>query len=253
MIHWAFKGKPQLGFDALLDSYPGREFDSPTRSTLPLLQYWRTPEPRLAELNAVLDLPLSDPILLDFEHKVHPPRGRGKASHTDVMLTSPNLAAAIEAKWTEPRYEVVKTWLGDSPNCNDVLQGWLGLLERFGAGPLRPDHVLELPYQMIHRAASACSVESASNPWLLYLVFDPNPSMRSEYLTDLHGLRDALGPQSSLGIMLIECAIEKTSVHASLQARWNAGERTLNAPVLDALRSDELFNVRLEHAQCLTG
>ena len=253
MIEWAFKGKPQPGFDALLDCYLGTEFDSPTRSTIPLLQYWRTPEPRLAKLRAALHLPLPDPVLLDFEHKVYPRRGRGRASHTDVMLTSPSLAVAIEAKWTEPRYEVVETWLGDSPNRRDVLQAWFDLLERCGAGPLRPGHVLELPYQMIHRAASACSAESASNPWLLYFVFDPHPSTRSEYLTDLRGLRDALGSRSSLGIMLVECAIEKTPVHARLQARWDAGERALHAPVLDALRSGELINVRLEHAHCLTG
>ena len=243
-VEWAYKGHGVTGFDALLDSYPAKEFDSPTRSTIPLLEYWRVPEQRIRELTNALSLPLPRGVRLDFEHRVYPQRGKGKASHTDLMVITPEFAIAIEAKWTEPRYENVGSWRGGSRNRRKVLRGWLDLLERRGAGPILKRDVRELPYQMVHRAASACHVEGVSNRWLVYLVFEATSDSQSEYLTDLNGLREALGPESSLGIAYAECQIEPSPSLTGIRHRWDAGERHLHVPVLRDLKSGRFMRVR---------
>ena len=252
-VEWAYKGHGVTGFDALLDCYPAKEFDSPTRSTIPLLEYWRSPEQRTRELTYALSLPFPQGVRLDFEHRVYPQGGKGKASHTDLMVISPGFAIAIEAKWTEPRCETVGSWRGDLTNRRKVLRGWLDLLERRGAGPILKRDVRDLPYQMVHRAASACHVENVSNRWLVYLVFETTATKRFEYLTDLGGLRDALGPDSSLGIALAECQIDPSPSLTRLRQRWEAGERHLHVSLLRHLSSGGLLRVGPGPVHCLAA
>lgn len=251
-VEWAHNGHRLAGFDALLDRYPTTEFDSPTRSTIPLMEYSRSPTQRIRELTDALNLPAPQGVRLDFEHQVHPPRGKGTASHTDLMVISPELSVAIEAKWEESRYKTVGSWLGDSKDRRTVLRGWFDLLERCGAGPIRQRDVRHLPYQMIHRAASACNVNDAANRWLVYLVFDATTTKRREYLTYLDGLREALGPESSLGIALVEYRVAPAPSLADLQQRWDIGERRLHEPVLQRLRQGALLQVQLKRVHRLT-
>ena len=252
-IESAFKGNELAGHDALLDRYPDKEFNSPTRSTIPLLEYWRSPKQRMLELTAALGLPVPPRVQLNFEHTVRSPRGRGKASCTDLMAISPELAIAIEAKWTERRCKVVGDWLGDSTNRAVVLRGWCDLLEQRGANPILEEKLRGLPYQMVHRAASACHQRNASSCWLVYLVFEITAKKRSEYLADLVQLRDVLGSGSSLRIALAECSIEQSPFLIEFRRRWAAGERHFHVPVLQRLKSGGLLHAQLEKVHRLTA
>ena len=149
-----------------------------------------------------------------------------------MAISLPELAIAIEAKWTEPRYQIVGKWLRDSANRKEVLRGWCELLEQRGANPILEGDLRGLPYQMVHRAASACHVKDASSCWLVYLVFEPTARKRSEYLADLTHLRDVLGSRSSLGIALAECSIEQSRSLIELRRRWDNCEHHLHVPVL---------------------
>lgn len=171
-IDWTFERRVLAGHAALIDAYSDREFDSPRRSTIPLVEFWRSPEERMRELGSALDLDVPASVRLGFEHTVSPPRGRGKASHTDLMVTSSHFVIAIEAKWTEPRYQVVGDWLNGSTNRVEVLRGWCDLLQRRTVNPIDADNLTALPYQIVHRAASACHEANAgSTCWLVYMVF----------------------------------------------------------------------------------
>lgn len=252
-IEWAFKGEQLAGHATVLDRYSKKEFDSPTRSTIPLLEFWRSPGSRVKDLSAALRLPVPHRVQLDFEHLVRPPRGSGKESQTDLMVLSPQHAIAMEAKWTEPRYDDVDKWLRNgSANRKAVLQGWCELLQQHGAGPIAEGSLLKLPYQMVHRAASACHAIKAGYPLLVYLVFEPTAHKRREYLSDLSRLRDALGPRSSLVMALAECRIEQLPLLAKIRRRWDAGKRDLHEPVLRGLRSGELLRAVLEHVHRLS-
>ena len=161
------------------------------------------------------------------------------------MVISPELAIAVEAKWIEPRYEVVEEWLSDSTNRVEVLRGWCDLLEQRGAKPKLDENLRGLPYQMVHRTASACHLKEASSCWVVYLVFDTTASKRSEYLVDLVRLRDVLGSRSSLGIALAECSIEQSRFLIELRRQWDTGERHLYVPVLQRLKSGGLLRAQL--------
>lgn len=254
-MEWEFKGGRLAGYGTLIDCYPDTEFDSPTRSTVALLDYCRSPEQCMRELHTALGLSVPARVLLNFEYTLSPRRGIGKPSQTDLMVISrPELAIAIEAKWTEPRYETVGTWLGDSPNRSEVLRGWCELLEQRGAKKDLEEDLHRLPYQMVHRAASACHVKDVSSCWVVYLVFKPTASKRSEYLADLTCFRDVLGSRSSLGIALAECSIEQSESLIELRRRWDdAGERQLNVPVRQCLKTGGLLRAQLEQVHCLTA
>lgn len=238
---------------SLLGCYGDGEFDSPTRSTIPLLEFWRCPNERMRELSDPLGMVAPRELRLDFEHTVHPPRGVGPPSQTDVMAICPDGAIAIEAKWTESRYEEVGSWLGTSKNRTEVLRGWRDLLERHAGAGVREADLRRIPYQMVHRAASACHVEKVARRWLVYLVFDLTVEKRSEYLEDLDRLRVALGPSCSLGIALVEGTIEESTLLAGLRARWADGERGLHVPVLRGLRAGTFMTARLGRVHCVAA
>src|SRR5258706_7377560 len=184
-----FDRKPVHDFAELLHSYSGDEFDSSHRSTVPLLALVRDKQSTLQEILAACQVPM--PVDFHFEFKVDPSKGRGKPSHTDLMVISEPVCIAIEAKWTEPPYENVGSWLSkgaDKTNRRGVLEGWLALLSPHGT-PLSSNEVDDCEYQMLHRAASACATASSyaarKRPMLAYFKFTspnmPPSAARAEY------------------------------------------------------------------------
>src|SRR5207248_1054781 len=85
-----------------------KEFESATRSTVPMLDLLIHSRPVFDTIISEIGIPSQYD--LHLEYTVGPFGGRGKASHTDVMLTSGTESLAIEAKWTEPMYEAIKDW-----------------------------------------------------------------------------------------------------------------------------------------------
>src|SRR4051812_12446559 len=82
-------------FDKLIGLYGLSEFDSPYRSTIPLLALLRDGWPHFQQLLGACGLP--DAPRLHLEWQVKPTKGKGKASHTDVMAIAHGAALAIEA------------------------------------------------------------------------------------------------------------------------------------------------------------
>src|SRR5207244_3444061 len=79
--------------------------DKLSRSTAPLLAYWQDPQIRLTNLAAALSAPDLENAIQNFEYPV--PSSGGKASFTDLMLTTNTTMVAIEGKWREPMDESV--------------------------------------------------------------------------------------------------------------------------------------------------
>jgi hypothetical protein len=187
--------------------YGRKEFESTTRSTVPMLDL-------LIHSRAVFDKVIDTfgfptQYHLHLEYTIGPFDGRGKASHTDVMLTSEVGSLAIEAKWTEPMYPAVKDWpekgVTRTPNQEAVLNGWLTKLGQTASAPFN-----DVIYQMLHRAASA-AVASRS-PRLAYLVFKPSPDPRSarpdELFQQLTNLWNLLGTKA-FPFHLVEIELEQ--------------------------------------------
>src|SRR4051794_24404723 len=171
-----FDRQPARDFPALLDLYSRDEFQSPYRSTVPLMALVKEKDTLHNVLTSCQGLM---PLDFHFEFKVdHQSQGRGKPSHTDLMAISADACIAIEAKWTEPPYESVTSWLSKgTDNREKVLKGWLSILSLNGA-PVSADDVRDCEYQMLHRAASACATASpfGKRPMLAYFKFS-SPEM----------------------------------------------------------------------------
>jgi hypothetical protein len=90
--------------EELLLEFPPRAFASPFRSTVPLVSLVKDDWPILG---LIADSVGMRPSGIHFEFQVAPPGVDGNPSQTDAMLLSDQCAIAVEAKWTEPRYETV--------------------------------------------------------------------------------------------------------------------------------------------------
>lgn len=210
-----------------LAEFSSKDLASPTRSTVPLLDALRS-EPLADFLPALLDEAdlMMEGVNLHFEYQVKAGRGRGKASHTDLMAIDAvpvsRRSLAIEAKWTEPRYANVTDWLkrGTSlDNRRQVVRGWLDQIEPHAAGLLAVDDCDGLIYQMVHRAASAaaaCGIDGL--PAMAYLVFhvaDPKDDAKAEshladYRADLRRFRSVIGNAEGFPFFLASVPLELT-------------------------------------------
>lgn len=232
-------------FEELVNRLGPDAVASPRRSTVPLVDYWRVPEQRLRDLWETLRVPQPIDTDLHFEHEVPVQRGRGKSSFTDLMILADDVSVAIEAKFTEPRYESVASWLGAEPTTNrvDVLEGWLCAIEAAAETSIPRDAVRDLPYQLIHRTASVCCAERRKR-LVVYQVFGDSPP--DYYAEDLGRFAAAIAAPDRITFLVLGCAFRSTEAYAQLEARWNAGERSLSDDVRAALLEGPLLEFR-EH------
>ncbi len=163
-----FNRAPVADFDTLLEKYGPREFASPFRSTVPLFSLVKDGWPLFREILIRCDLP--ENAHLHFEYTQEVVRGKGMASHTDLMVCGRERSLAIEAKWTEPRYQTVAEWLTSSKtnlpshgeqdpeektNREEVMAGWHELLQSRAPSLAPVEEFSKAIYQMVHRTASA--------------------------------------------------------------------------------------------------
>lgn len=200
-----FDRQPLTSTDEAIRFYKYVEFASPTRSTIPLLsllkhggEIWKSVLLHFGSQDYSTEAHL--------EFSVPPPQGIGSASRTDVMLIDGDRAVAIEAKWTEPRYEEVGVWLkegNDAENRLEVMSGWLSLLQSRVSKQLKLEDFNSAVYQMVHRAASACA--AGKTPALMYLQFSPLPDgspTAPGLVDDLRHLHSLLGSPPQLPFWL---------------------------------------------------
>jgi hypothetical protein len=173
------------------------------------------------------------------------------------MVLSSTSALAIEAKWTEPRYETVSKRLKsrvaklvkEDPSNNDkhhsaqlaVIQGWLNLLRPHSTVSLSFEDAGDAVYQMIHRAASACA--TGHRPGLAYLHFEPGPksaATSAQYRTDLRKLHELLGGPINFPFYLVDVHLHLTEAFREI-ASLPKGKPDTDRRVRDAIRSTRLF------------
>ena len=236
-------GREVCSLEELLQRLGADAVASPKRSTVPLVDYWRVPEQRLRDLWEQFGVTGPNHAKMHFEHAVPVQRGRGNSSYTDLMILAEDIAVAIEAKFTEPRYESVGTWLGRAltPNRRDVLEGWLRAIEAVAETSIPCDAVTHLPYQLIHRTASVCCV-SRRKRLVVYQVFGDPPA--AHYAEDLGRLAAAIDVRDRITFLVLWCPFRPTDAYARLETRWDAGERSLGNDVREALVAGPLLDFR---------
>lgn len=168
-------------------------------SSLPLVQFWKPKPNRDFELRIRAFASACNQKYEEFskgkfcfEYPVAPNQpiakfGKGSASMTDLMIFGAESVFALEAKWTEceTSYEPIGKWRKKNPrNRTQVLDGWLTYIREYieshagnstaipSSESIIQDHP-EVPYQLIHRIASACKVaeENSCTPVTVYHLF----------------------------------------------------------------------------------
>jgi hypothetical protein len=230
--------------------YGIKEFESPTRSTVALLDLLIHSEPKF--LDAVEALGFATSFDATLEYTVSPRDGRGKASHTDLMLTAGDHSLAIEAKWTEPMYEKVSAWLEAGSNRTNrcrVLDGWLRCLNRsdLRQTTLLPQdndgaHVLaNCVYQMVHRAASAA--EAGKHPTVAYFLFhcdgqgDHKTATDDQIREELQRLWRIIGSPTGFPFHVVTFSMSPTTIGQHLLG-LKRGDSNTSESVTAALQDD---------------
>jgi hypothetical protein len=233
-------------YPSLIGAYSDPDLASPSRSTVPLLAYWRTLGDALADFATLLHVDLQAPVHLAFEYTVPVQRGRGTASQTDLMLLTKQQAIAIEAKYTEPEYPTVESWLGPqaTDNRQTVLTGWLDLIGRATGVFLNAAEVRACTYQLIHRTASACSVVADTRS-VVYHCFDLPAGMAQYYHYQLAQLKRLLNNPKDLTFYLIVTRLKKSQQYTQIEDSWQAGKPDLSAQVRQRLLSDTLLDFEI--------
>jgi hypothetical protein len=163
---------------------------------------------------------------------------------------------AIEAKWTEQRYETVGDRIGreNTENRRQVMTGWLDLLQPHAARVLHVDDFHYAVYQMVHRAASACY--KAERPQLAYLHFTPDPSGKgatsAQYQSDLEHLQELLGNPAKFSFHLIEVEIRPTAAFEQIRKLPKTSAETART-VCAALQNGPLFEFTGIRSQAIKG
>lgn len=215
---YCFDTEAVTDFAALCKRFTGKTLRSPYRSTVPLLSLVEHSTPQWKALTKSWRAPTDATV--HFEYCVASPKEGGNPSQTDALIISESGIWAVEAKWTEPRYETVAKRIrkreSDGGNSKLTVAGWLKHLNRFAVSSLQVEDVKCIVYQVLHRAASACAIASAHDctPHLIYLHFHPSPSKSSaktkQYISDLRHLHLLLGRPENLKFTVVEMPLLPT-------------------------------------------
>jgi len=234
--------KPVSDYLGLIERYPESEFNSPYRSTVPLLSFWSNMQDQLDGFTRLLGLRPMSQVVACFEFEVDVQQGKGRPSQTDLMIMSDNHAIGIEAKYTEPPYQTVHTWMGNSSNRMQVLEGWLELIcSAVGHERIKIEDVVDLSYQLVHRCASVC-YPKVDYRTLVYQCFDLDEKKALYYRSQLKSLNALLSKPHELEFFVVNVPLVKSQVYAELQNCWNYGERDMHIKVIRELKANELLS-----------
>lgn len=234
-----FKKHEFKSVDNIYDSYNAKEFRSPFRSTIPLLVMIKNNQIPV-ELAKQYNCNEKPRLILEYETPVA--KGKGLPSCTDLMIEYQDSCIAIESKRTEGRYESVSHWLDDSQNKKNVLTGWLSIINSHIDSAVNFDDILHLPYQLIHRVASACSLWKTETH-ILHLGFDLNKVKEDYYTECLSEFARILKYKVNLHLHLY--SILKSGRQLSLELEWNKGKRDLSESIKGGLVKNNLMSLKI--------
>lgn len=239
---------PVRDYNELISLYPANEFRSPLRSTVPSIGFWKNHQ---KEINSIFSENLITEMkdyTLHFEYGVPVQLGAGLPSRTDLMILGESFSACIEAKYTEEIDHSVLNWLGAPANENRmmVLEGWLNLIRNCTDNEIHVDAILELPYQLVHRVASACYPDTQTK-LVVYQLFDHPREKQAEYARYLTMLSELMGDHTALIFRILSCKVLKSDEYRDLTNRWHQGERDLSPEVVQGLLGGTMIDAQIDN------
>lgn len=209
-IYW---GSPKINdYYLILDYFSNTKINSIKTSSVPLAQYWQDSGKKLAELEKNLGFKINNAELC-FEYPTKS-YGSNRASMTDLMIIGDDLKIAVEAKYTEYAkgdYEAISKWLesGSKPeNRVKVLKYWKDMIKPFA--DFKEDEINSIPYQLLHRTASACC-ENNGRAVVLYQIFydTSTDSKLDKFIKELESARSIIKPKENLHFVINKIKVDK--------------------------------------------
>lgn len=165
-----FLGNPTgVTLNQVIDSGNLEHFSKLTCSIIPTINYWRNLN------NKIITDIFSGDYDICFEYPVKSITGE-KSSYTDVMLISSQANIAIESKWNEKRGPYCRNQ--KAKRKNEVQRHWLNIISSYIGKELKQEEFGDIEYQLLHRVASACSLNK-KNCVVVYQIFYTNNLSKS--------------------------------------------------------------------------
>jgi hypothetical protein len=231
----------------LLEQFPDAALDKVTRSTIPLLAFWCDESRRRALLEALAVQHPADAEAV-FEHRTpwkcdrcNPPAQKATDSHTDVMVWTPQVVVAVEAKYREALYESTDRWLDRGSvraNREAVLDHWLHLI---GTDTPR-ERVGGLIYQMLHRTAAACHWSRKQGAArTIVLLLDLGEGHAEEYARALADVGTVLQIADRVEFWNAQVPASPTREARALAAEQPEASESFSARVREGLDGNQLY------------
>jgi hypothetical protein len=221
----------------LLNQYSSKEFDSPFRSKIPLIILVYRYKAYLDELISAEQLNKSEYI---FEYETNVVKGKGFPSCTDLMIINEKENICIEAKRTEPEYIKVANWLNGTRNKLEVLDGWISLINKSSCKNIKVEDIQNISYQMIHRTASACSVNRL-NKSLVYIGFDLSDKMIDYYRKNLQIIKDIFG--ENMQVILGKFSIQCSQKYKNIEIEWKSKKSGLSSKIIELIINEDIMKI----------
>jgi hypothetical protein len=98
--------------------------------------------------------------------------------------------------------------------------------------------IYDLPYQLIHRVASACKIDKKQTH-VVYLGFDLNKTKIDYYQENIISFSKLLGDEIKIHLICFE--IDKLDEQKRLELKWDNKERYLSNEVINGITNNTLM------------
>ncbi len=218
----------------LINSYENKEFDSPFRSTIPLIELFFENKETLKKIfnydesyNAV------------FEDETKPYETSSHPSCTDLRLYNKTYNYCIEAKQTESKYGSVAKELKANPEKQKTIKGFLNIINNRCNTKIEINDVLDITYQIF---ASACKVSDRTE--MLYFCFNITPEKENYYKTELKKINKLTNSTIPIKIVLMDAIPSNT--FKKIQDKWTINkERHLSEEIKSAM-TNKIIDINLK-------
>ncbi len=191
-------------------------------SSLPLAQFWN---PNNKKLKGFFEKCKEKGFDLSFGNRFFeyptPCENNGEElqysspSMTDLMIINEEYKVAIEAKYTEyseGHYETIAEWNKEkAEHKRNIKNQWFKYIRNINA--TYNDDLLDdtIPYQFLHRTASACYKCDGKTPVLVYQLFYDNENInkKDEFIGNLKEWANRLGFTDKIKFIVIEIEIKE--------------------------------------------
>jgi len=218
MTYELFYSRPNIHkYNLILDVFSNNKLNSIKTSTVPHVQYWKNTEKSILFIEKNLNISFTKPKLY-FEYST-PSYKSNKSSMTDLMIRDSNYKIAIEVKYTEyakSTYELIPDWFikGNKENREKVLNHWYENIKDFIACD-KIDSSSTIPYQFLHRTASACFDNKKQAIVIYQLFYDEETKLKLDnFISLITKSVQFLKPKEKLSFYIwnIETELQNTEV-----------------------------------------